>query len=275
MSTKTATSTRYRRTTTQLRKLRLDAGLSALTVAERLNWCPSKLTRIELGRRDLRPDDVAEYLRVVGAKATERKSILRGLLAETAAHWWWNRHLEVPDAWRDAVDLESRAASVTVYASTLLPEVVQTADYAAAVLANSHPEMDESARHRRVTLTMSRQLVLFNRRKLPVTIIVDEPVLRRRVLPRAGGQDQLNHLKRLAARVDLRVVPDTHLHPGLSTHAFTLLTFRDEPTTLHTDGRYPAIDSPGQIAEYRHISRLLLSAALPPAESLALIGSID
>ncbi|PPK70850.1 helix-turn-helix transcriptional regulator [Actinokineospora auranticolor] len=264
-------SIRYRRTTTRLRDLRVAANLHALELARRLEWSPSKVSRLETGQRPPHITDVTDYLRALGVSGYAERQVLDLLLAESAPHWWWRRGLAATPDWRDAVDLEARATTVTTYAPALVPEILRTTEYAAAVVACRHALTPGRPNNRRVGLATGRQLTLFARENVDVTVLIDEPALHRRVVSPLEQRAQLKHLRTMAETIDLRVIPFDRMHPGLVTGAFTLCAFRDEPTTVHTDGDQPAIDTPEEITEYRALTATLLAAALTRTETATLL----
>ncbi|WP_018682903.1 helix-turn-helix domain-containing protein [Actinokineospora enzanensis] len=266
--------TRYRRTATRLRALRVDSGLNATTLAERLGWTSSKISHLELGQRRVTADDAARYLHALGVDFDEGRAILDDLDRDAQPHWWWQPQLDMPATWCEAVDLESRADSVTIYAAALIPDLAQTPDYAKAALACQHPTLTEPDLHRRVGLHTSRQLSLLSRASVDITAIIDESALHRRLLDPRQERAQLAYLRTLSPRVTFRVLPLGPPHPGMITGPFTLLTFPHEPTSVHTDGNHPTIEERDRVALYTATADTLRASALTPADSLAFLDSL-
>jgi hypothetical protein len=175
--------------------------------------------------------------------------------------------------------LLQRAEELCIYANQVMPELVQSRDYAAAVIAHTvqqqQPLVDKFARR-----LAERQQALEVDKKPPtrLEILIEEPVLHRSVGGRLVLKAQLQHLTRLVEQphVNVRVVP-TRIgwHPGLDG-AFTVCHMQRPypPVALvhHLDGRL-MIEAEGA-KRYADAFDKVREVSLSPAESAALIATI-
>src|ERR1700733_13207168 len=79
---------RRRRLAAELRGIRESTGKSGDAVAAALRWSPSKISRYELARTGLKPQEVErllDYYKVTGA----RRDLLLGLAEDAARKGWW------------------------------------------------------------------------------------------------------------------------------------------------------------------------------------------
>ena len=120
---------------TQLRRLRESRGITAQEAARAIRGSESKISRIELGRNTIREIDVLDLLTYYGVGAVEREQLLS--LAEQANRpGWWHRYNDIlPDWFQSYVGMEEAATSIRIYEPQFVPGLLQTQQYAAAVLA--------------------------------------------------------------------------------------------------------------------------------------------
>ena len=207
----------------QLRRLRESRGISAQAAAKAIRGSDSKISRIELGRNAIREIDVLDLLTFYGVGAVEREQLLN--LAEQANRpGWWHRFNDIlPDWFQSYVGMEEAATSIRVYEPQVIPGLLQTPRYTAAVLAVCDIPLGEAERH--VILRKERQR-RFAEGRLKLWAIVEETALRRPVGSKKILRDQLCYLLSLTGRpnLTLQVVRD-----GMGGHAvpsgFTVLRF--------------------------------------------------
>jgi transcriptional regulator with XRE-family HTH domain len=209
----------------QLRRLRESRGISAQAAAKAIRGSESKISRMELGRNAIREIDVLDLLTFYGVGPTEREQLLS--LAEQANRpGWWHRYNDIlPDWFQSYVGMEEAAASIRAYEPLFIPGLLQTSQYAAAVLAVGDIPVGEAERH--VIVRKERQH-RFTEGRLRLWAIVEETALRREVGGRKIQLDQLRHLLALSSRpnLTLQITPF-----GMGGHAapsgFTILRFSE------------------------------------------------
>jgi transcriptional regulator with XRE-family HTH domain len=210
---------------THLRRLREAKGISARDAASAIRASDSKISRIELGRNAIREIDVLDLLTLYGVEAVEREELLT--LAEQANRpGWWHRYNDVLPEWFQAyVGMEEAARSIRVYEPQFIPGLLQTEDYASAVLSLGDFPIEQAERH--VLLRTERQR-RFREGKLRLWAIVDEAALRHPVAGLGVHLEQLRYLRDTSdsATLTLQVLPY-----GLGGHAtpsgFSILRFAD------------------------------------------------
>src|ERR1700675_1499507 len=131
----------------QLRRLRESRGISAQEAARAIRGSESKISRIELGRNAVREIDIADLLTLYGiTDRTEREQLL-SLASRANQPGWWQRYQDVLPAWfQSYIGLEESAESIRSYDSQFIPGLLQTEEYAAAVLALGEFSLEEAER---------------------------------------------------------------------------------------------------------------------------------
>jgi transcriptional regulator with XRE-family HTH domain len=270
-------SVRQRRVSAELRTLRESRGLTCEQVAKALDCSIGKISRMETGVRGLFPDDVAAMLGFLQAPAKQREELL-ALVRDGQKPNWIQVGGKLPTAWKDLIRFEDQAVALYNYEPLVVPGLLQTGDYARAVIHAGNRELTDLEVDQLVRTRMGRQAILSRFNGPTLAVIVDEMVLRRPIGEPGVMQGQLNHLLNMAQRprVDLRVVPFAlGAHPGLEGPAM-ILEFSDQPTLIYLDDR----GATGLLEEAPVLRRVTLawrelhSIALPPEDSARFIATI-
>jgi transcriptional regulator with XRE-family HTH domain len=276
MTTRTPTR-RRRRLGAELRRLREDAGLTIDRVAEALECSPSKVSRIETGQVSATPRDVRDMLALYRVPDARREAMVQ-IAREARQRGWWQKFVDVPDGVPAYVGLEVAATSIDVYMALIVPALLQTADYARAVIGAVRPDLPAREIDRRVELRLRRQALLDQERPPTLRVLLDDTVLRRPVGGAAVMAAQRRRLLEDAARpaVTLRVLPvSAGAHAGMDG-PFTIFGFPAdaEPDVVALDSAADALylEDPEDLRRYRRVFELLLPAALPPEASAELIA---
>jgi transcriptional regulator with XRE-family HTH domain len=270
---------RRRRLGAELRRLREAAGLTIDRVAEALECSQSKVSRIETGQVSATPRDVRDMLELYRVDDAQREAMVQ-IAREARQRGWWQKFLDVPDGVPAYVGLETAATSIDIYMSLIVPALLQTADYARAIIGSVRPDLPGKEIDRRVELRMSRQTLLDQDNPPALRVLLDDTVLRRPVGGPAVMRAQLRRLLEDTGRptVTVRVLPI-----GLGAHAgmdgpFTIFGFPApaEPDVVALDSAADALylESAEDLGRYRRVFELLLPAALPPEESIAFIAAL-
>jgi len=222
---------------TQLRRLRESRGISAQMAAKAIRGSESKISRIELGRSAVREVDVADLLNFYGmTDAAEREQLLT-LASHSNEQGWWHRYQDVLPQWFQVyVGLEESAESIRSFDHQFVPGLLQTEDYAAAVIQLGDYTRAEA--NRRVYLRRERQR-RFAQGGLRLSAIIDEVALRRPVGSTLVRRAQLEHLLDISARPGLaiQVCPflsgESYAAPG----SFSILKFAtdDVPDIVYVE----------------------------------------
>lgn len=271
------TSIRSRQAAAELRALREKAGLSGAEVAKRLGMSPSKISRIETGNSGLQIEDVAALLGLYQVPASTRDDLL-DLIRRAEERGWWTRQPGLPQLWRSLIDFEARATRLQNYEALVVPGLLQTAEYARAVIAGVAPTVSEAELDNLVAARMARQTVLTRSRAPQFVAVVDEGALRRPVGDPGVMHRQLHHLLGVSEQphVTLRVVPlAAGAHAGLRG-PFLVLEFADDPALVFVEnhGTGLFLEEEAELSAYRLALGTILHAALAPAATLELIAQI-
>ena len=277
MTTRTPTG-RRRRLGAELRRLREEARVTIEQVAEALECSPSKVSRIETGQVSATPRDVRDMLGLYQVPDSQREAMVQ-IAREARQPGWWQKFVDVPDGVPAYVGLETAATSIDIYMSVIVPALLQTADYAKAVIGAVRPDLPSAEIDRRVELRLRRQALLDQDRPPALRVLLDDTVLRRPV----GGEEvmaaQRRRLLEDAARpaVTLQVLPtEAGVHAGMDG-PFTIFGFPApaERDVVALDSAADALYLEGaeDVARYRRVFGLLLPAALTPEASAGRIAA--
>ncbi|WP_133741206.1 helix-turn-helix domain-containing protein [Actinorugispora endophytica] len=244
MADRLSPTLRRRRLSAELKRLREEADLTAEQVGERLGWSRGRLTNMELNKWK-RPDPVIVRALATLYKASEEATeALVTLAKQSRTKGWWEKF---DDVFTDAyVGFEAEASTISTYQTMVVPGLLQTPEYAAAVDRALHLN-NASATERAVAARMERQEILDREDAPKLWVVIDESALMRPAGGKAVMRAQIEKLIRLseeANTVRIQVLPlDRGLHPGI-TGPLTLLDFpnpMDRPIAYfetRTDGVY-------------------------------------
>jgi len=252
----------------KLRYYRERAGLSQTDVAVRVNVSHDVISKIETGERPPAKDfperlDAVPELDTRGSLARLWKNLRTGL-----------RHRTIPEWFQPWADIEARATTLRSYEPLLIPGLLQTEDYARAILAacpgGRHDDLDD-----RVGGRISRQAILARANPPQLWSVVDEGVLHRCIGGPKVMHDQLAHLTDLAEnpQTTIQVIPaSAGAHAGL-LGAFNIADQDGSPRMVYLEnaGEAQIADSRAIVARAMLRFDALRSEALPRAASRDLI----
>ncbi len=271
---------RRKRLTTELRRLREQAGLTCEDVGQRLECSGTRISRMETGRISARPGDVRELLEIYGVTGAEADSLVQ-LARDARRKGWWHSYGRVLPPWFEAyIGLESDAARLRDFQPLVVPGLLQTEGYARAVLrAAPHAGRGEDI-DRQVALRMQRQAILDQASPPEAWLVISESVLRMRVGGTAVMRAQLRRLADLAARPDLtiQVLPFGTAAQVQAISPFTMLEFADaaDPAVVYlehlTGGVF--VENEDEVRRYRVVFDHLRAEALGTVESADLITRV-
>jgi transcriptional regulator with XRE-family HTH domain len=279
LSSAQSPTVRRRRLALELRRLREAARLTCEEVAERLECSASKISRVETGRVSVSPRDVRDMLEIYGVPEPQRDSLVQ-LARESRQKGWWHAYGDsVQPQFATYLGLESAAAEIKTYEVNLIPGLLQTEEYARAVVTASMVNSSRSDVERRVALRMERQrLQRANPPKL--WAVLDEAALRRQVGGREVMRVQLEHLRETSAlrNVSLQVIPFAGgAHPGMG-RPFVILSFGEEadPDVVYLEDLASAlwVENVEEVDRYQVYFNHLQATALSFEDSAALVTAV-
>ncbi|MGC4821441.1 helix-turn-helix domain-containing protein [Micromonospora sp. DT63] len=266
----------------QMRELREKRGLTLKYVAQYLERDFSSLARYERAEWPFRRDLVVALLDLYGVYDERERERLIQLAQDAWRVDRWDNGFDktiYDNSFIDFPWLESRADEVCTYAAHLIPGLLQTRDYAEAVIRNAEPSSASEVEIRRwVQLRMDRQLLLDGPSPMRLAVIIEETALRRPVMSRSVMAAQLVHLARAAVKptVEIRVLPLTlGLHAGLdgTFWLFRMPSPYSDVAHAETLGGRLFLES-GNASRYVRAYDRLREAALSATESAKLITAL-
>ena len=219
---------RRRRLARELTRLREATGMTIREAAGQLEWDPSKLSRVEGMQRGIIVRDVRRLLNLYGVTDEAQREALFEMSRESKQRGWWQAYSDVmPSEYANLIGFEAEAAEIRSYEPELIPGLLQTEDYARAIIRLGRPGDTAEEISRRVGVRMTRQQVLDRDDPPVMRVVLNEGAVRRLV----GGPEvmraQLRHLAagRPRGNVLIQVLPfAAGEHPAMSG-PFTILAF--------------------------------------------------
>lgn len=279
-SKKPAPTVRLRRLAAELRRLRAAAELSQEDVAEQTGINKATLYRIETARTRPQKRTLIALLNLYGASGEQREHLLA--LSRDAGKQGWLRpyHEDLPEEYTAYISFESDAEGVRNYESLFIPGLLQTEDYARAVIRGVLPTASQQEVEDRVQARMERQPVLAKDEPLKLWAIIDEAALQKLVGGAAVMKSQLQHLVDASTtpHVTVQVIPHSAgAHAGMPG-AFVVMDFPDPMDTslIYIDSMAGDLflESEEEVRRYSDIFDNLRAVALSPDETVTLIKSL-
>lgn len=262
-----------------LRELRDSAGMTLARAAEFLQRNAATVSRFESGEYPIRRPDLMALLDLYGVAERRRRDGLLRLSEDVWQKGWWDGYAaDVEHQFVDYVWLESRATSIRAVDTNVLPGLLQTRDYAEAVITAADWDAAPEQVARWVQLRMNRQALLHRAEPPRFSALIDEFVLRRAVGGIAVMRNQLAHLLDSAELpyLELRVLPSSlgaHASPSGGFLVFGIAEPDMEVGYAETVGGAVYVEPPDSERFVRVYDRLL-DSALGPVESAELIRAI-
>ncbi|WP_280499082.1 helix-turn-helix domain-containing protein [Nocardia farcinica] len=268
-----------RRLAALLSEMRESAGLSKEEVSARTGINVTTLYRIEAAQARPQRSTLTALLDLY-AVDDERRRYALDLLVDAQkpgmSRPWEANLTEVYAAY---INFEAEALSARHYQTSFIPGLLQTPQYAMAVIDTSMPKVEAAVMESRTQARMNRAVVLSKPEPLELWVVLDEAAIRRVV----GGPDtmrgQLEKLLEMSKlkNVILQILPfDAGAHPGMAG-SFTLLDFRDpnDPELVYVEGIAgdELVEGHAEVRRFGVIFDQLRAMALSPRDSVGLIES--
>jgi transcriptional regulator with XRE-family HTH domain len=265
----------------QLRRLREASNLTTAEAAEAIRATHSKISRLERGRTAARQRDVADLLSLYGVTDPAERGKLLALTREAGVPGWWRQYSDVLPRWLELyVGLEKAASVIRTYEMQFINGLLQTEDYARAVilLASAHAPAGET--DRRVSLRMERQRLLTQPGAPELWTVLDEAALRRPPGGPAVMRAQLEHLLNLTdlPNLTLQIVPFRAGPHAATGGPFTILRFPepDVPDVVYLEQLNSALylDQPDDVTGYLTVMDQLCVQAAAGAASKDMLRTL-
>lgn len=265
----------------QLRRLREAAGISREDAGYQIRASGSKISRLELGRVSFKERDVSDLLEFYGVSDQSQRDGLLQLAKEANSPAWWQKYNDVvPDWFAVYVGLEEAAQLIRLYEVQFVPGLLQTEDYARAVITLGAPGVTPDEVERRVALRLGRQKLLTRENAPRLWAVIDEAALRRPI----GGRDVLRaQLERLISaagepNITLQVMPFLYGGHAAEGGAFTIMRFpeADLPDMVYMEQLTGALylDKPEDVERYAAVMERLSVAGTSPDRTQEILSGI-
>jgi transcriptional regulator with XRE-family HTH domain len=263
-----------------LRRLRKSRHVTRESAGWEIRASESKISRIELGRVAIKERDIADLLTLYGVAGEERIALL-SLARQASRPAWWQRFADVMPPWfQSYLGLEDAASLIRSYEVQFVPGLLQTADYARAVIELGHAGASAAEIDRRIQLRQSRQQV-FGRDEPPqLWAVIDEAVLRRPIGSSDVMRAQLEALIEASRRphIHLQIVSAGAVDRAAACAPFAILRFAEpeQPDVVYveqpTDALY--LDNRGDVDDYAIAMAYICTIASPPDQTATIVGKI-
>jgi transcriptional regulator with XRE-family HTH domain len=264
----------------QLRRLRMQRGLTREQAGEAIRASEWKIHRLENGQVGFKERDLVDLLDLYGVTDAVEIASLITLAREASQPGWWQQYGDVLAAWfRAYVDLESAASLIRCYEGQLVPGLLQTEDYARSVIRGALEDGPEET-DRRVGLRMARQTLLGRPDAPRLWVVLDEAALRRPVGGRKVMRAQLQRLIQATEmpNVILQVIRmQAGAHPAM-VGAFSILRFADPdlPDVVYVEHLTNALylDKREDVERYLHVMEAISVRAEAPGRTAEILDEI-
>jgi transcriptional regulator with XRE-family HTH domain len=270
-----------------LRRYRENVGYTLEDAARLLECDRSKISRVETGQRGIRPKELRELLAEYGVPDGEQAA-MTAIAGRGGQHGWWQSYPGVLSGeYLDYVIMESAASQIMTYEAQLVPDLLQTDDYARAVAAAEPRHATGKQRDDAVAVKARRRDAVLGApadRAPRLAVILGEGVLHQAVGGPAVLAGQLSHLARLSGEspdLTIQVLPfSAGAHAAAAGGgSLTIMRFANPPglgvvyLEALSGGVY--LDGQEDVARYMRAFALLRASALSVAESARLLRGLS
>jgi hypothetical protein len=264
-----------------LRRLREESGFSREDAGWEIRASESKISRMELGRVSFKERDIADLLTLYGVAGDEREVLLARVRDANSLPWWHPYSDVTPNWFHRYLGLEATAALIRTYEVQFVPGLLQTEDYARAVVRLGHGSARDEEVERRVQLRLQRQQVLTQPDAPTFWAVVDEAALRRPVGGHKIMRDQLEAVMGVVTKtsnVRLQVVPLAAGGHAAAGGSFTILRFSHEdlPDLVYIEQLTSALylDKREDVEQYFDAVNRLYVTAAPPEQTVDILSQV-
>jgi transcriptional regulator with XRE-family HTH domain len=265
----------------QLQALREKAGMSYEQAAQAIYSSEWTIRRVERAEGGLKPLTVKSLLQAYGVTDPGEIETFVALSRDASKPGWWHRYDDVLPAWfRTAVGLEESASLIRAYEPQVVPGLLQTEGYIAAITVASFPAAPDDFTERAVALRLARQHLLSRPEPPGYWVVLDETVLRRPIGGRKVMRAQLEHLLSVGERpkITIQVIPfAVGWHPALYG-MFNIFRFPAEqlPDIVYTEtltGAY-YLNKPDESARYTEALDRMAAQGATPEHTITILHEI-
>jgi Domain of unknown function (DUF5753)/Helix-turn-helix domain len=264
-----------------LRRLRESQGITREDAGWQIRASESKISRMELGRVGFKERDVADLLSYYGLRDGAERDRLLALARDANQPGWWYQYSDVLPQWFQAyIGLEAAASMIRNYEVQFVPGLLQTRDYARAVVKLGYARSTPEEIERRVDLRMARQQVLQRPDAPQLWAVVDEGALQRPVGGAKVMRAQIEALIEATRLPNIRVQVVPFRIGGHAAHggSFSILRFGepDLPDVVYVEQLTSALylEKRDDVDQYAIVMETLCIEADPPERTRDILRRI-
>ncbi|MCY9785984.1 helix-turn-helix domain-containing protein [Nocardiopsis sp. EMB25] len=212
----------------QLRRLRQAKGISRHDAGYAIRASHAKISRMELGQVSFKPRDVDDLLKLYGVDDAGEREALLGLISSANAQGWWHQYGDVLPQWFGVyIGLEEAASVIRTFEVQFVPGLLQSEDYARAVIRLSRTATSDDDVTNRVSMRMHRQRRFVEPHAPRLWAVIDEAVLHRPYGDIDVMRGQIEHLIEMARRPNITIQVATFAMGGHAAAGgpFSILRF--------------------------------------------------
>jgi len=260
-----------------LRRLREEASITTEQAASAIRGSHSKISRMEHGRVGFKERDIGDLLSLYGVTIGEEREALLKLAREANTPGWWQGYSDILPHWVEPYfGLEAAASFIRIYELQFVPGLLQTADYARAIIRLGNASTEEDVT-RRAEARIARQEILTRENPPRLWAVMDEGALQRSIGGKAVMREQIRHLARMCEHpaVTLQILPfQVGAHPAMGG-PFTILRFSepDLRDVVYIEQLTSALylDKPAEVDSYLEVMEQLCLQAEPAGKTPQLL----
>ncbi|MBF6173855.1 helix-turn-helix domain-containing protein [Nocardia blacklockiae] len=277
---RTVLTVQLRRLAALLQEMREHAGISKEVVSARTGINVTTLYRIETAQARPQRRTLMAMLDLYGIEEPQRSDALQ--LLQEAQKPGMSRPFEaaVSEVYAAYINFETEALSARLFQTSFIPGLLQTEQYAWAVLDTAMPKVETSVIEQRLRARFERAKLLAKEEPLELWVVLDEAAIRRVVGGREVMRGQLLRLVEESEKrnVILQVLPfDAGAHPAM-VGSFVLLDFHDpaDPELVYVEGIAgdDIVEGHNEIRRFGVMFDQLRAMALSPRDSTALMARV-
>ncbi|WP_141717445.1 helix-turn-helix domain-containing protein [Nocardia altamirensis] len=260
----------------QLRRLRERTGITREAAGDAIRGSHAKISRLELGRTGFKERDIRDLLTLYGVNDVEERQRFLELAKQANEPGWWHRYSDLLPQWFGTyLGLEQAASKIRTYEAHLVPGLLQTPEYARAVVSLGYEDADTD---RRVQVRQRRQEILHRSDPPVVWAVIDEAALHRPVGGPRVHRAQLEHLIELAKlpNVTIQVLPYSAGEHAAAGSSFSILRFAEAelPDIVYLEHLTSALylDRRQDLALYLSVMDRLSVQAERPEKSMQILA---
>lgn len=261
---------RQRQLAMRLRAIRAQLGLSVEAVAKELECSPSKISRLETASRRPNPRDVRDLCKFYNLDDSTLNELVE-LAREAKEPGWWRQYADV--GLDPYIGLEQDASSITSFAAFYVPALLQTRDYAKAIIKGIAPRMNNEILKDRVEVRLRRQQLLDRDSPPRYRVLIDEAVLHR---PTGGPEVMATQIDKILGliedgKVTAQIVPFDVGAIASQDSNFVLLDFSGSVLSsvvfVESLLNNQILEKQADVDRYREAVEHLRDSALTPRET--------